>query len=210
MADIPAQQAQRIIFGKAITLWMRLNGWSQQVPDDFGKAVGQPGPHNSQISQLQNGKLEPKSGFWICLAAFNHAVATQELAAIKARALLDRLKGASAFLMDDGRPATATDFFSMFIGETQIPTTYRQASEPVLEVDAQRINDQLRSDFMAGVRARNLDPEVAMGMLWKTVSLPTKGRPRLKKVLAGWDDYTAEELSDGMLQASLQAWASKT
>mgnify|MGYP003336940103 CR=1 FL=1 len=107
MPHIPAeQQTLRIVFGKAITLWMRLNGWSQQVPDDFGKAVGQPGPHNSQISQLQNGKLEPKSGFWICLGAFNHAVATQELAAIKARALLDRLKGASAFLMDDGRTCT--------------------------------------------------------------------------------------------------------
>jgi ribulose 1,5-bisphosphate carboxylase large subunit-like protein len=39
MADIPIeQQAHRIAFGKSITAWMRLNGWSQQTMHDAAKA----------------------------------------------------------------------------------------------------------------------------------------------------------------------------
>jgi len=210
VADFLAnQQSHREAFGKAITLWMKLNGWSQQVTDDFGKAVGQPGPHNSQISQLQNAKLNPKSEFWVCLGAFNQAVAAQDLKEIKTRALMDRLKGADAFLLDDGTPARGTDFFSMFIGEMPIPAPYRHAAAPASQEQVTKANDQLRKHFLAGAWARELEPDVAMKQLWKTISLPTKERPRLKKVLAGWDEYSAAELEDGLLMASLKAWAEK-
>ena len=68
MADIPTeQQAHRIAFGKSITAWMRLNGWSQQTMHDAAKAWELQGPYGSQISLLQRGKHDPKPQFWVSL-----------------------------------------------------------------------------------------------------------------------------------------------
>lgn len=210
MSDFQTQQqAHRVAFGKAITIWMKSNGWSQQVPDDFGKAVGQPGPHNSQISQIQNGKLDPKTNFWVCLGEFNRAVAEKDLKAIKTRSLLDRLHDADAFRLDNGIAATAIDFFGMFIGAAPIPAAYRPKHAEMSEDAVAAANDLLRKHFLAGAWARNVDPEKAMRELIKIVALPTKERPRLRKVLAGWDQYTAEELADGTLMAAMHAWAEK-
>lgn len=188
---------------------MKRNGWSQQVPADFGKAVGQPGPHNSQISQLQNARLDPKAGFWLCLAEFNRAVAEQDLSLITDRGLRDRLQGAEAFLLDDGIPAKATDFFGMFVGQLPIPHAYQSQAPVLTPKEVEAANDRLAKLFLDGTRSRGLEPDKAMAKLWTQISIATKDRPRLKKVLAGWDAYTAEELEDGYLMASLEAWANR-
>jgi hypothetical protein len=196
----PEQQAHRVALGKAIACWMRMQGWSQNVPHEWGvemAGVGNQsnGPHNSQISLAQRGKLDGKPGFFIAMGAFNAAIATQDLAPIKGRQLKDRLTGAEAFLLEDGNPAKASDFFAMFIGELEVPTRYAVSDEPMSEQEVSAANDQLRADFKAGARDRMLTPAEAWPVLWKNMALPTKVSSKLKDVLSGWGDFTAEDLS---------------
>ena len=215
MADIsPEQQAHREAFGRALTTWMKQQGWSQQVPHDWGLAQAgelgtSSGPHNSQISLAQRGKHDPKPQFFVSLGAFNTAVATQDLANVTTRALVDRLKGAEPFYMNDGQPARASDFFAMFVGDAPIPERYATTDKPPTNQEAAEINEQLRSNFREGAKARMLTPAEAWPVLWKSLSLPTKLRPKLKDVLSGWDEFKAEELADGLVAASLQGWARK-
>jgi len=215
VADLsPEQQAHRVALGKAVACWMRMQGWSQQVPHDWGIAVAgegkaSNGPHNSQISLLQRGRLDGKPGLFIALGAFNAAVANQEFTEIKTRALKDRLVGAEPFLLDDGTLANATAFFSMFIGEQPVPTRYLISDEPLSEQEVNETNDQLRQDFKDGAQTRMLTPAEAWPVLWKTMALPTQVSSRLKAVLSGWDNYSAEDLLDGMVVASLRGWAKR-
>jgi hypothetical protein len=215
MAELsPEQQAHRVALGRAIAYWFRLNGWSQQVPHDWGVAIagdgGQSsGPHNSQISLAQRGKLDGKPGFFIALGAFNAAIATQDMTGVITRALKDRLTGAEAFLLDDDTPARATDFFSLFIGELPIPSRYAVSDEPMSEQAVSAANEQLRTDFKEGAKDRMLTPAEAWPVLWKNMALPTKVSSKLKDVLSGWGDYTAEDLADGLVMASLKGWAKR-
>jgi hypothetical protein len=158
----------------------------------------------------QRGKLDAKPGFFVALGAFNAAVATQDLAGITARALKDRLTGAEAFLLDDGTPARATDFFSLFIGELPTPSRYAVSDEPMSEQEVKEANEQLRADFKAGARDRMLTPAEAWPVLWKSMALPTKVSAKLKDVLSGWGEYTAEDLADGLVVASLKGWAKRS
>ena len=189
-----------------------MQGWSQNVPHQWGvemAGVGNQsnGPHNSQISLAQRGKLDGKPGFFIAMGAFNAAIATQDLAPIKGRELKDRLTGAEPFLLEDGNPAKASDFFAMFIGELPIPTRYAVSDEPMSEQEVSAANDQLRADFKAGARDRMLTPAEAWPVLWKNMALPTKVSSKLKDVLSGWGDFTAEDMADGLVVASLRGWA---
>jgi hypothetical protein len=215
VADIsPEQQTYRVALGKAIAYWFRLNGWSQQVPHDWGIAVAgdgnqSSGPHNSQISLAMRGKLDGKPGFFIALGAFNAAIATQDLKEITTRALKDRLTGADPFLLEDGTPARATDFFSLFVGEMPIPSRYAVSDEPLSEQEVKSANEQLRADFKQGAKDRMLTPAEAWPVLWKSMALPAKVSSRLKDVLSGWGDYDAEDLADGLVVASLRGWAKR-
>lgn len=215
MADIsPEQQAHRDAFGRALSVWMKQQGWSQQIPHDWGVAQAgehgsSSGPHNSQISLTQRGKHDPKPQFFVSLGAFNAAVAAQDLGSITARSLMDRLKGAEPFFMEDGTAARACDFFAMFVGDAPIPKRYDATERQLTQQEVATINEQLRSDFRDGAKARNLTPAEAWPLLWKSLSLPTRIRPKLKEVLSGWSEFTAQELADGMLAASLHGWAKK-
>ena len=208
------QQAHRVALGRAIAYWHRLNGWSQQVPHDWGIAVAgegkqSTGPHNSQISLAMRGKLDGKPGFFIALGAFNAAVATQDMTGVVTRSLMDRLTGAEPFLLEDGTPARASDFFSLFIGELPIPSRYAVSEEPMNEQAVSAANEQLRADFKTGARDRMLTPAEAWPVLWKGMALPTKVSTKLKDVLSGWGEYDAEDLADGLVVASLKGWAKR-
>ena len=208
------QQANRVALGRALAYWFRLNGWSQQVPHDWGIAIAgegsqSTGPHNSQISLAMRGKLDGKPGFFIALGAFNAAVATQDMTGVTTRALKDRLTGAEPFLLEDGTPARATDFFSLFIGELPIPSRYAVSDEPMNEEAVSAANEQLRVDFKTGARDRMLTPAEAWPVLWKGMALPTKVSAKLKDVLSGWGEYDAEDLADGLVVASLKGWAKR-
>jgi hypothetical protein len=174
-----------------------------------GEGSQSTGPHNSQISLAMRGKLDGKPGFFIALGAFNAAIATQDMTGVVTRSLKDRLTGAEPFLLDDGTPARATDFFSLFIGELLIPSRYAVSDEPMNEQAVSAANEQLRADFKTGARDRMLTPAEAWPVLWKGMALPTKVSAKLKDVLSGWGEYTAEDLADGLVVASLKGWAKR-
>jgi hypothetical protein len=155
------------------------------------------------------GKLDGKPGFFIALGAFNAAVATQDMTGVVTRSLMDRLTGAEPFLLEDGTPARATDFFSLFIGELPIPSRYAVSDEPMNEQAVSAANEQLRADFKTGARDRMLTPAEAWPVLWKGMALPTKVSTKLKDVLSGWGEYDAEDLADGLVVASLKGWAKR-
>ena len=209
------QQAHRVALGRGIAYWFRLNGWSQSVPHEWGIAIAgegsqSTGPHNSQISLAMRGKLDGKPGFFLALGAFNAAVATQDMTGVITRALKDRLTAAEPFLLEDGTPARATDFFSLFIGELPIPSRYAVSNEPMDDQAVSEANEQLRTDFKEGAKDRFLTPAEAWPVLWKGIALPTKVSAKLKDVLSGWGEYTAEDLADGLVVASLKGWSKKS
>jgi len=144
MADIPIeQQAHRIAFGKSITAWMRLNGWSQQTMHDAAKAWELQGPWNSQSSLLQRGLLDPKPQFWVSLGEFNAKIAAADLSAITARGLRDRLKESVPYLNANGAPATAVDFFAEFIGAQATNDLYT-ATPVVSDAEAKGLSEMCR------------------------------------------------------------------
>ena len=107
MAIPPDQQAHRDALGKAVTVWMKRNGWSQQTFHDWATAAGSEGPWNSQMSLYSRGRLDPKSQFWVSIGRFNAAVASQDFPCVTNRNLRDRLTDAQPFLNAHGAPASA-------------------------------------------------------------------------------------------------------
>ena len=116
-------------FGSAIARWFRQNDWPQKICERWSECDGRgiKGPWASQISQVVHGRLDPRTIFFDALGDFNHAVAEQDLTRIQQvdQELYERLAAGKPFLLDDRQPATATDFFSMFVGEMLVPDFYR-------------------------------------------------------------------------------------
>jgi len=197
VAVIPADQQQhRDAFGRALTVWMRKNGWSQQTFHDWAKAAGSEGPWNSQISLAQRSRHDPKALFWVGLAGFNAAVANQSFPADAPRALKDRLIESEPFLMQDGKPARAADFFGMFVGEIPIPDAYAVASVFTAE-QAKAFSVQIRNAYRAHAMAQMMPPAEA----WETLvpyldALPLAHLDHLRSVLSGWAEFDAADLQD--------------
>ena len=218
MAEIPAEQQQhRNAFGRAITIWMKHNGWSQQTLHDWSVAAGQTGGvWNSQCSLLQRGKLDPKPQFWVALGAFNAAIAAQQFPYVTNRSLRDRLTGAEPFLTDDGDVAAASELFAMFIGEVPLPERYAiSAVEPITDKEAKKLSEELRKQFRATAQAQMLSPAEAWAALEPhCAEMSADQQVRFREVLSGWSDFTGEEATTFTVPGqpskpaqALSAWA---
>ena len=198
MAEIPAeQQLHREALGRAVSIWMKRNGWSQQTFHDLSAAAGiLGGVYNSQISLFQRGRLDPKPMFWVALGRLNAFVVAQDLSAVTNRHLRDRLSDAQPFLNAHGTPASATDLFSMFIGEAPIADDYL-APEPLpvlTEADAKGISDMCRETFRRTATDQMLNPRDAWEALKPHCTmLNATELDRFREVLAGWSDWDADE-----------------
>jgi len=218
MAGIPAdQQAHRDGFGRAITLWMKRNGWSQQTLHDWSLALGLVGGcWNSQASLLQRGKLDPKPQFWVALGNLNRSVAEQNLSVITSRSLRDRLTDCSPFLTADERIASGADFFAMFIGEKPLPEEFAQpAAVSITDEEAKQISEACRRTFRQIAQDQMLNPREAWEALapYCTALSPAE-RDSFRKVLAGWADWSGEEATalsvpgqEGRPTQALASWA---
>ena len=193
----PDQIAHREDFGRALTAWMRLNGWSQQTLHDAAKAWHLQGPWNSQVSCAQRGLLDPKSQFWVSLGQLNANVASGDLAAITARGLRDRLKGAQPYLNASGDVATAVDLFAQFVGMQPIAEQYAAPALPAYtEEDAKGISDMCRESFRRIATDQMLNPKEAWEALKPHCSDMTAAEvTRFREILAGWEDWSAEEVN---------------
>ena len=197
MAEIPTeQQAHRNAFGKSITAWMRLNGWSQQTMHDAAKAWELQGPWNSQSSLLQRGLLDPKPQFWVSLGEFNAKIAAADLSAITARGLRDRLKESVPYLNANGDPATAVDFFAEFIG-AQLANDLYTATPVVNDAEAKGLSEMCRDAFRRIATDRMLSPAEAWDSLAPYCeSFNADELARFREVLSGWAVWSGEEATE--------------
>ena len=134
----PRLKKSRDAFGKAFLRWREINALAQQDIHEWAQ-VTQTLLHNSQVAYLEQGRLSPKEAFWLSLETLNNAIADSKIPGTKDKfnkTRRDRLKNADPFYCEDGSIATATDFFSMFIGQQKINKKYTT-------------NEQLTDKFIA-------------------------------------------------------------
>jgi len=196
VAITPDQLAHRIAFGKAVSAWMRINNFSQQSIHDWAAAAGTAGPWNSSTSLLQRGKLDPKPQFFVAFGTLNKHLAEGTYKYVTDRKLKDRLAQAMPFLTEHDKPATATDFYSMFIGELQPAAIY---SQPIALTDADA--DELNQRYRDAFRKAALDEMISPKELWaqleplaRDLGMTTAQAKHLQAVLVGLDDYTVDQL----------------
>ena len=134
-------------FGKAYARYRAKQGFSQKNPQQWAKCKNL-NLHDSQIAYLEQGKLEPKSQFWLALEAFNLALANDDMPPTQSgfdKKTRDRLLDAKPFLTAEGKPAEALDFIAIFIGKAPVPTEY--ISTTVNDELAKRYTKILRDEF---------------------------------------------------------------
>ena len=141
MSNLPLipveQQEYRIQFGHAVQKWMQLNNLSQDYIGKASKLAGlSGGVHNSQISLLCRGILDPKPQFFVAFGELNQLIDSSDFLFIpndKHRAVM---LNATPFINScpfsgPDQYSCASDFFSMYIGEMPIHSKYLAPLEDV-------------------------------------------------------------------------------
>ena len=112
----------RAEFGHLIRSWLKLHGWSQDLPAQVAQAAGRGHLvlHNSQLSDLQNGKmLQPKPKCFLAFATFNELIADQSWVATSncPPKVAQQIRNATPLAHPDGSLWRAADFFTAYIGD---------------------------------------------------------------------------------------------
>lgn len=135
-------------FGFVIKAWFAKNEWPQVVAEQVARAKGSKiGPWASQMSNCMQGKLSPKPDFFVAMGWFNNVILTRDFQGITDRRLMDRLLGSEALTHEDGQPFTASDFFSLFIGELKIPSQFSQAEVELTQDQVDDFWNEIRLAF---------------------------------------------------------------
>ena len=182
-----------------IHVWHERNGWSHKVIPALSDSLDLGRVHNSQISNLRNGKLaSPGPEVFLALAQVN-AVLDDGIESIR-----DRLKAAHPELLkvlldsaipltgDDGRPLGAGTLFEIFLGIEPLPSCF----------------DWFIEDHEGGGLSAALSQNLCRGQSWRQcreevlAAYPianAQRRERFAEVMAGIRDYSAEELDGELL-----------
>ena len=182
-----------------IHVWHERNGWSHKVLPAFSECLELGRVHNSQISNLRNGKLaSPGPEVFLALSQVNH-ILYQGIDTIR-----DRLEGKHPELLklllessipilgDDNEPLSAGDLFEIFIGLTPLPSFFDWFIE---EDEAEKISAALADHFCNKRSWRQCREKVMAADPVQKV----ERRNRFAAVMAGLRDYTAEELDGELL-----------
>ena len=182
-----------------IHVWHERNGWSHKVLPALSESLELGRVHNSQISNLRNGKLaSPGPEVFLALSQVNHLL-YQGIDTIR-----DRLEGKHPELLkvllessipilgDDKEPLSAGDLFEIFIGLTPLPSFFDWFIE---EDEAEKISAALADHFCNKRSWRQCREKVMAAYPVQKV----ERRNRFAAVMAGLRDYTAEELDGELL-----------
>ena len=134
-------------FGRAYSRYRAKQGFSQKNPQQWAKCKNL-NLHDSQLAYLEQGKLEPKSQFWLALEAFNLALANDDMPPTQSgfdKKTRDRLLDAKPFLTFEGKVAEALDFIAIFIGKAPILEEY--ITTTINDELAKRYTKLLREEF---------------------------------------------------------------
>jgi len=182
-----------------IHVWHERNGWSHKVLPALADALDLGRLHNSQISNLRNGKLaSPSPEVFYALAQINNVLyrgieeIRDELENDYPELLKVLLDSSISMVGDDEKPLTAGDLFEIFIGLRSLPASF----DWFIEEDEAGMLSAALSDYLCNKRSwRQCRKEVMAAYPVQKLNR----RERFAAVMAGLKDYTAEEL-DGELQ----------
>ena len=182
-----------------IHVWHERNAWSHKVLPLLSEILDLGRVHNSQISNLRNGKLSsPGPEVFLAIAQVN-TILYQGVESIR-----DQLEGSypelwktlqeSSFPLknDEGNPLSAGELFEIFSGLRPLPSTFDWFIE---DEEASKLSEALSEHFCMNRPWRNCRDDIMNAYSVIKVSR----RERFAEVIAGLKDYTAEELDGELL-----------
>ena len=182
-----------------IHVWHERNGWSHKVLPALAECLDLGRVHNSQISNLRNGKLaSPGPEVFLALAQTNAVLyaGIESFRNVLAEAHPELLKvlieSAIPLEKDDGAPIGAGELFEIFLGLSPLPSSFNWFIE---EDEAFGLSAAIAENFCSGKPWRYCREKVMSAYL---VAKPTR-RERFQAVMAGLRDYSAEELDGELL-----------
>ena len=182
-----------------IHLWHERNGWSHRVLPLMSEILDLGRVHNSQISNLRNGKLSsPGPEVFLALAQIN-TILDQGIESIRDQLeknnpeLWRSLEESALPLKNDtGQPLSAGELFEIFVGLRSLPSSFDWYIE---DEEASALSDALSDHFCQNRPWRSCKVTI---MDAYAVSKPQR-RERFAEVIAGIKDFTAEELDGELL-----------
>tara|TARA_Y100001968_G_C19429872_1_gene756394 strand:+ start:1782 stop:2453 length:672 start_codon:yes stop_codon:yes gene_type:complete len=182
-----------------IHVWHERNGWSHKVLPALAESLDLGRVHNSQISNLRNGKLAaPGPEVFLALAQANLVLykgielIRDQLQENHPELLKVLLESSIPLTRDDSQPISAGEFFEIFIGLAPLPALFDWFIE---EEEAIGISAALAECFCQGKQWRQCRDQV---MDAYPVSKSIR-RTRFAEVMAGLRDFTAQELDGELL-----------
>lgn len=182
----------RIVFGKRLARWRRLNRWSQETAEHWATSAGFVPIFNSQWSKLERG-LTPQPGPLIFrgLGILNTKIADKDWGRGLSRSLLDRLEESKPVVGDDGEPWVGHDFYAAFIGELEWPTG-PGLMRRLTPVEADAWNVQIHEWIDQISRGAGLNPLEALSSLMSVV--PDEAQVTMQRLAMGKEGFSAAQL----------------
>ncbi|KGG13701.1 MULTISPECIES: hypothetical protein [Prochlorococcus] len=182
-----------------IHVWHERNGWSHKVLPALADSLNLGRIHNSQISNLRNGKLfSPGPEVFLAFALINN-VLYQGINPIRDHLEKDHpellrvlLESSLPLVGDDEQPLSAGDLFEIFVGLTPLPSSFDWFIE---ENEAVMLSAAL-ADYLCNKRPWR---QCRQKVMEAYPVQKTNRRERFAAVMAGLRDYTAEELDGELL-----------
>jgi len=182
-----------------VHVWHERNGWSHKVLPALAETLDLGRVHNSQISNLRNGKLaSPGPEVFLALGQAN-AVLQAGLEPIRERLteahpeLLEVLaSGGEPLLRSDGQALGAGDLLEIFVGLAPLPPGFDWR----IDAEEGAVLSAALADHLCRGQSWRLCRDQVMAAYPATKS---QRRERFAEVMAGLRDYTAEELDGELL-----------
>tara|TARA_R100000781_G_scaffold72836_1_gene45525 strand:- start:1725 stop:2468 length:744 start_codon:yes stop_codon:yes gene_type:complete len=160
--------------------------------------------YNSQLSHLEQGKLELKSEGYTMIRDFNKIIDSGKFPPTVSKTggftveLRDKFRKAEPYLDADDKPILfAYQFFALIVGEAEINKKYKFEGIKIDKSVANNVSAFDRTVFQGFAIEELLDRKEA----WKTLSshlakdLNQKQQKRMKEVITGFSDWTVDELN---------------
>ena len=181
-----------------IHVWHERNGWSHKVLPALAESLDLGRVHNSQISNLRNGKLaSPGPEVFLALAQANSVLhegiekIAKRLEEVHPELLKVLLDSAIPLTGDDGELLGAGKLYEIFLGLAPLPSCFDWFIE---DHEAALLSASLTEKFCCGQSWRECRDKVMAAYPIKK----SQRRERFAEVMAGLKDYSPEQL-DGEL-----------
>ena len=182
-----------------IHVWHERNAWSHKVLPLLSDVLDIGRVHNSQISNLRNGKLSsPGPEVFLALAQVN-TILDQGVESIRDQLELDypelwkTLQESSYPLKNnEGNPLSAGELFEIFAGLRPLPNSFDWFIE---DEEASKLSEVLSEHFCRDRLWRHCKTDIMNAYSVTKLSR----RERFAEVIAGLRDFTAEELDGELL-----------